>query len=265
MLLEGKRLVITGVLTDDSIAWHTARLAQEQGARLVLTGFGRSLRLTERAAKRLPDPPDVLELDINRPEDLALGEDGQPLRPALPYLRSDDFLFGGREQPLEEGITPVTVTGSTVTPLLYYIPAAIVLVGLLWLLNYRYAVIDRVPVYLQAAYERNGGRAPAWLANWARWAMLTPIERSFETVNRSLRLLGAAPASYATPAERAKSLLKKLPIAAGAIETLLGQHQASLFTPDPGQPGLARRASLDIWYYTLRAIFQRFLYGQPIE
>jgi len=71
VLLEGKRLVITGVLTDDSIAWHTARLAQEQGARLVLTGFGRSLRLTERAAKRLPDPPDVLELDINRPEDLA--------------------------------------------------------------------------------------------------------------------------------------------------------------------------------------------------
>jgi enoyl-[acyl-carrier protein] reductase I len=71
VLLEGKRLVVTGVLTDDSIAWHTARLAQEQGARLVLTGFGRSLRLTERAAKRLPDPPDVLELDINRPEDMA--------------------------------------------------------------------------------------------------------------------------------------------------------------------------------------------------
>ncbi len=65
MLLAGKRLVVTGVLTDDSIAWHTARVAQEQGADLVLTGFGRGLRLTERAAKRLPDPPDVLELDIN--------------------------------------------------------------------------------------------------------------------------------------------------------------------------------------------------------
>jgi enoyl ACP reductase len=71
VLLEGKRLVVTGVLTDDSIAWHTARVAQEQGARLVLTGFGRSLRLTERSAQRLPEPPDVLELDINRPEDLA--------------------------------------------------------------------------------------------------------------------------------------------------------------------------------------------------
>ncbi|MGH8935709.1 MAG: enoyl-ACP reductase FabI [Acidimicrobiia bacterium] len=70
MLLQGKRLVITGVLTDDSIAWHTARLAQQEGAELVLTGFGRGRRLTERAATRLEEPPDVLELDINLPADM---------------------------------------------------------------------------------------------------------------------------------------------------------------------------------------------------
>jgi enoyl ACP reductase len=64
VILEGKRLVVTGVLTDDSIAWHAARVAQEQGAQVVLTGFGRGLRLTERVARRLPEPPDVLELDI---------------------------------------------------------------------------------------------------------------------------------------------------------------------------------------------------------
>lgn len=201
----------------------------------------------------------------NRPEDLADLEGGQIAGPVLPDLREDDLNFGGREQPLEEGITPVTVNPVTLNPLLYYIPAAIVLLALLWFLNYRYAFLDRVPVYLQATYERNGGRAPSWLANWARWAMLTPIERSFETVNRSLRLLGAPPVYYATPAERAKSLQMKLPVAAGAIETLLGQHQASLFTPDPGQPGQARRASLDIWYYTLRTIIQRLLYGQTLE
>jgi enoyl-[acyl-carrier protein] reductase I len=68
LLLQDKRLVITGVLTDDSIAWHTARIAQEQGARIVLTGFGRGLRITARSAKRLPDPPEVHELDINDPE-----------------------------------------------------------------------------------------------------------------------------------------------------------------------------------------------------
>lgn len=68
MLLEGKRLVITGVLTDDSIAWHTARIAQEEGAEVVCTGFGRGLRLTERSVQRLPKPADVFELDINDPE-----------------------------------------------------------------------------------------------------------------------------------------------------------------------------------------------------
>ena len=67
--LDGKRLLLTGVATRDSIAWAAARIAQEQGAQVVLTSFGRMRRLTERAAARLPDPPDVLELDVNRPED----------------------------------------------------------------------------------------------------------------------------------------------------------------------------------------------------
>jgi meromycolic acid enoyl-[acyl-carrier-protein] reductase len=64
VLLDGKRLLITGVLNDASIAFSVARLAQEQGAQVVLTGFGRALRITERVAKRLADPPDVLELDV---------------------------------------------------------------------------------------------------------------------------------------------------------------------------------------------------------
>ncbi len=70
MLLEGKRLVVTGVLTDGSIAWHAARIAIEEGADIVLTGFGRGMRLTERSAQRLPRTPDVLELDINDPAHL---------------------------------------------------------------------------------------------------------------------------------------------------------------------------------------------------
>jgi meromycolic acid enoyl-[acyl-carrier-protein] reductase len=71
MLLENKKLVITGILTDDSIAWHAARIAQEEGAEIVATGFGRGLRLTERAIQRLPGPCPVLELDINDPEQVA--------------------------------------------------------------------------------------------------------------------------------------------------------------------------------------------------
>jgi enoyl-[acyl-carrier protein] reductase I len=68
MLLDGKKLLITGVLTDDSIAFSVAKVAQEAGAEILLTGVGRGLRLTERVARRLPTTPDVLELDINNPE-----------------------------------------------------------------------------------------------------------------------------------------------------------------------------------------------------
>ena len=67
MLLEDKKLLVTGILTDDSIAWHVARIAQEEGAEVVATGFGRGLRLTERSVQRLPNPCPVLELDINDP------------------------------------------------------------------------------------------------------------------------------------------------------------------------------------------------------
>jgi meromycolic acid enoyl-[acyl-carrier-protein] reductase len=68
-MLEGKRLLITGVLTKGSIAYTVAERAQQGGAQVVLTGFGRTRRMTERAAARLPDPPDVLELDVNNPAD----------------------------------------------------------------------------------------------------------------------------------------------------------------------------------------------------
>ncbi|MDD9369471.1 MAG: enoyl-ACP reductase FabI [Acidimicrobiales bacterium] len=67
MLLDGKKLVVTGVLTKDSIAASVARLAQEQGAELVLTSFGRGMRLTQRVAKTLPSPPEVVELDVTDP------------------------------------------------------------------------------------------------------------------------------------------------------------------------------------------------------
>ncbi|MGH4027027.1 MAG: SDR family oxidoreductase, partial [Pseudonocardiaceae bacterium] len=62
-LLEKKRLLISGVITDASIAFHVARMAQEQGAQVVLTGYGR-MRLVERIAQRLPEPAPVLELDV---------------------------------------------------------------------------------------------------------------------------------------------------------------------------------------------------------
>jgi enoyl-[acyl-carrier protein] reductase I len=71
VILAGKRLLITGVITKDSIAFHVAEHAQREGARVMLTSFGRVRRMTERAAARLPEPVEVLELDVNRDADLA--------------------------------------------------------------------------------------------------------------------------------------------------------------------------------------------------
>jgi enoyl-[acyl-carrier protein] reductase I len=70
-MLDGRRIIVTGVITKDSIAWEVARQAQEAGAEVVLTGFGRTRRMTERASARLPEPADVLELDVNDPDQLA--------------------------------------------------------------------------------------------------------------------------------------------------------------------------------------------------
>jgi enoyl-[acyl-carrier protein] reductase I len=68
-MLEGKRLLITGVATNNSIAYSAAEQAQQLGAEVILTSFGRMRRMTERAAKGLPEEPEVLELDVNQPDD----------------------------------------------------------------------------------------------------------------------------------------------------------------------------------------------------
>ena len=70
-ILDGKNILVTGVLTEGSIAFDVARLAQEQGATVVLTGVGRTLKITQTIAKRLPQTPAVVELDVTNPEHLA--------------------------------------------------------------------------------------------------------------------------------------------------------------------------------------------------
>jgi len=69
-ILDGKRILVAGVLTDASIAFHVARIAQQEGATVVITGFGR-ISLVQRIARRLPEPPPVLELDVTDPGHLA--------------------------------------------------------------------------------------------------------------------------------------------------------------------------------------------------
>ena len=70
-ILEGKKILVTGVLTDASIAFHIARIAQEQGAEVVLSSYGRVLSLTTRIAGRLPKPAPIVQLDVTNTDDLA--------------------------------------------------------------------------------------------------------------------------------------------------------------------------------------------------
>jgi enoyl-[acyl-carrier protein] reductase I len=82
-ILDGKQVLVTGVITDASIAFHIARIAQQEGAQVVLTGYGR-LSLVERIAKRLPAQAPVVELDVTDPDHL--GSLAERLQPHLARL-----------------------------------------------------------------------------------------------------------------------------------------------------------------------------------
>ncbi|MFV0462944.1 MAG: enoyl-ACP reductase FabI [Nostocoides sp.] len=83
-LLQGKNLLITGVLMDSSIAFHVAKFAQEEGANVILTSFGRTMKITSTIAKRLPSPPEVIELDVTNQDHLDALSDN--VAPHLPHL-----------------------------------------------------------------------------------------------------------------------------------------------------------------------------------
>ena len=69
-ILAGKKILVTGVLTDGSIAFHIARIAQEEGADVILSSFGRAMSITQRISARLPKPAPVIELDVTNQEHL---------------------------------------------------------------------------------------------------------------------------------------------------------------------------------------------------
>jgi meromycolic acid enoyl-[acyl-carrier protein] reductase len=111
-MLAGRRILITGVLDRHSIAFATAARAQELGAEVLLTGFGRTKRMTERAARQLPQAVDVLELDVNSPEDLARLRDELDARwgaldgllHAVAYAPPDALGGGFLDTPLQSAV-----------------------------------------------------------------------------------------------------------------------------------------------------------------
>lgn len=195
----------------------------------------------------------------DRPEDAPISEEdmlNELIDPETQSLLRD---IQEREALFPEDITIPEGAPATIDYHYLYIVAGFLLLVTFWLINRKYSVIDNIPMRLQRAYERSDGRAPEWIRNWARWTSLSPIERSFETINLSLRLLAPPPALRATPSERADALAQKLPRAASAINSLTEQHLASLFTPTPGDARRAQHASILIWLYTLQTIIQNFM------
>ncbi|MBI5351030.1 MAG: transglutaminase domain-containing protein [Chloroflexi bacterium] len=143
--------------------------------------------------------------------------------------------------------------------------SGLILVILAFFLKRRFAPNTQAAMILKNVVERNGWGTPAWLNRWVRWSSLTPIERSFQSINNALKWMGKPQPVHATPTERTEILMGLLPSAAPAIEILLREHQAALFSPRSGDASLSRRAAGTVLYNTLTAQIKSFVFGIQLE
>ena len=146
------------------------------------------------------------------------------------------------------------------TDLLWITLSLLVIVSLILVLR-RTRLLERAPVGLSKVFERFGTQTPVWISSWIIWNQLTPVERSFASVNVSLRWLGIPQPVSATAAERAAQLIKRLPSATTYIEIVASEHQSALFSARPADPVRARRAGLLILLHTLRFTIRK-LFGR---
>jgi len=118
---------------------------------------------------------------------------------------------------------------------------------------------------LKNSIERNGMQVPQWVINWERWVNISPIERSFESINFGLQLLEQPMPIYATPSERAKNLGTLLPKVANEINTLLDEHQTSLYTSRHANATLAKRVAIKIRWHAILEKVRYILEGKPVN
>jgi len=153
---------------------------------------------------------------------------------------------------LEDGNIPTPTSTNTTTRFLY--PALLIgFLAIVIFVTHRYSLADRLPVYLEDRYMKSGRQPPNWLARWSKWAILTPVERSFYAVDLSLRWLHHSLPAHTTSLERANALANLLPSARTAITLLTQEYEITLFTSRTGDIVQARRAGLNIILETLRA------------
>lgn len=139
--------------------------------------------------------------------------------------------------------------------------AGFLLIFIAIFLKKRYAPDMQTKFILKSILENNGWNTPAWLNSWIRWAELTPIERSFQSINTGLSWMGKPQPLHVTPAERAGILMELIPDTAPSINILLREHQSALFTPHGGDASLTRRAAWKILYQIIFLKVKIFIFG----
>jgi transglutaminase-like putative cysteine protease len=132
------------------------------------------------------------------------------------------------------------------------ISVSILIICLIIFAFHRHRLLNQAPVYLSSGLERLGMSTPLWINNWIHWNQMASVERSFASINLSLRWLGSPQPIYATAAERAAQLAKLLPSAKEYIEAVSSEHQSALFTKRSADLIRARQASMTIIILTLR-------------
>lgn len=132
--------------------------------------------------------------------------------------------------------------------------------ALFFFLERRYALTNRLPLYLQNQYIQNGRTPPRWLTRWAGWSALMPMERAFHAVDVSLRWLNARQAAHVPPSERAALLMRLLPAAREHILALQQAHEAALFAENGAVD--VRRARRAGWSILREAWRERLFKGK---
>jgi hypothetical protein len=194
-------------------------------------------------------------------------EPGVPLR-NLPQL--DDALnprenLRGLQEETDVAVPQPAGEATRLAPHVYLLLALLAFSALTVYLSRRYPVTERAPALLRAVYERSGIPVPAWLINWERWTATPPTARAFESINFSLRLLESPLPVDATPIERAARLVALLPAAQNDIQTLLDEHQTSLYTSRTANIQRARRAARRLRWRALQERIRYLFEGKPLE
>ncbi len=208
--------------------------------------------------------PTAWQAPLDRPLPPQDPTDANALNP-LNGLRTDNNQdFAGREQ-IDEGVTGPVGPIAPAFPIFYWILLSITVLAGIVFLSLRYSLAVRVPVFLRATIERTGIEVPIWVTRWEKWVKLSPIEKSFESVNFGLRYLDQAVPAHITPIERAAKLTRILPGKADQIKILLDEHQTSLYTSRVADITEARRAALNLRAQVIIERIRYLFFGKPMR